>query len=110
MNYKVAAFPQFEKDLKKLSKKYPSIKADVRELEKQLMGNPRMGDEIIKDCYKIRMSISSKNKGKSGGARIITYIIVQDSLVLLLTIYDKSEKENISIAAIKELLKNINDI
>ncbi len=59
------------------------------------------------DCYKIRMAISSKKQGKSGGARIITCAKIVDERVILLTIYDKSEKENISD---KELLTLLNEI
>ncbi len=107
MNYKVATLPQFDKDLKHLAKKYRSIKADLAALELELIANPKTGDEVIKDCYKVRMSITSKGKGKSGGARVITYVWVHESTVLLLTIYDKSEKGNVPVSKIKELLKSI---
>jgi hypothetical protein len=60
-----------------------------------------------KDCYKIRLSIKSKGKGKSGGARIITCVKVIDGNVYLITIYDKSEKESISNKELKELLSNL---
>ena len=109
MNYSVVTFPQFDKDVKRLAKKYPSIKSDLKELEAKLSINPRIGDEVVPDCYKIRLAISSKNKGKSGGARVISYVIVKESTVILLTIYDKSEKETVSIGMIKKMLENIND-
>jgi mRNA-degrading endonuclease RelE of RelBE toxin-antitoxin system len=69
--------------------------------------NPKIGNEILQNCYKIRMAITSKGKGKSGGARVITYIYVQEETVYLLSIYDKSEHPTISDAVIRELIKNI---
>jgi mRNA-degrading endonuclease RelE of RelBE toxin-antitoxin system len=50
MKYNIATLPQFEKDLKKLAKKFNSIKNDIEILGEQLAENPRMGFEIIKDC------------------------------------------------------------
>ncbi len=107
MNYKVATIPQFDRDLKHLAKKYRSIKKDIEVLEELLTANPTMGDEVIKGCYKIRMAITSKGKGKSGGARVITYVWVKETTVVLLTMYDKSEKETIDNSIIRGLLKEI---
>ena len=59
-----------------MAKKHRSIKADILELREPLEENPTMGDEVIEHCYKIRMAITSKNKGKSGGARVITYAYI----------------------------------
>lgn len=73
----------------------------------QLKENPTMGITIRKDCYKVRMSIQSKGKGKSGGARIITNFVVADNTVYLLTIYDKLEKESITNKELDELLTQI---
>jgi len=58
-------------------------------------------------CFKIRIAIASKGKGKSGGARIITNIVVTESTVFLLAIYDKSEKENLTNKELVELLRFI---
>ena len=56
---------------KKLAKKYPLIKNDFAELAKQLSKNPTSGhDPMGKDCYKVRMEITGKPKGKSGGAKL----------------------------------------
>jgi mRNA-degrading endonuclease RelE of RelBE toxin-antitoxin system len=93
MNFEVAS--EFEKALKRLCKKYPSLKADYLAFLKELEQNPTMGDEIFPNCRKARIAIKSKGKGKSGGGRIIFYFeIVQDTIVLLF-IYDKSEMENV---------------
>ena len=72
MSFKVSASPNFDRELKNLAKKYPSIKADLLELVESLIKDPFQGDNLGKDCYKVRMKISSKGKGKSAGSRVIT--------------------------------------
>ena len=96
MNYKVIATEPFERKLKKLSKKYRSLKSDLAPLISSLEENPIQGTPLGKECYKIRLAISSKGKGKSGGARIITYVRITKSTVFLMDIYDKSEQSTIS--------------
>ncbi|SDD38439.1 mRNA-degrading endonuclease RelE, toxin component of the RelBE toxin-antitoxin system [Algoriphagus faecimaris] len=105
MSYKVIPTSQFEKDLKKLFKKYPSVKSDISALVEQLQDNPKLGTPLLKNCYKIRMAIKSKGKGKSGGSRVITHVRVIREEVHLLSIYDKSEQSNISDSAINNLLE-----
>jgi mRNA-degrading endonuclease RelE of RelBE toxin-antitoxin system len=109
MSFEIRTIEPFERELKKLSKKYPSVKKDVLELAEELIENPLMGEPLGKDCYKIRMAISSKNKGKSGGSRIITCVKIIDEKIFLLSIYDKSEQEDIEDKALDRLLKN-NDL
>ena len=74
-----------------------------------LKENPRQGTLIGENIYKIRLAITSKGRGKSGGARIITYVIDEDEIVHLLDIYDKSEKDNISDNRIKTIIEEIED-
>lgn len=107
MNFSIEAIPYFKKQAKRLTKKHPSLKQELNELGKGLSGNPKQGIPIGNDCYKIRLSIKSKGKGKSGGARVITHIYVSQTTVYLLTIYDKSEQENISDKELQKLLKMI---
>jgi mRNA-degrading endonuclease RelE of RelBE toxin-antitoxin system len=109
MNYEVAVIPNFRKELKKLAKKYPSLKEDFSNLIENLQEKPFQGNSLGNNCYKIRMAITSKGKGKSGGSRIITFVKITETTVYLLSIYDKSEKENISDTELKELLKQIKD-
>lgn len=103
MNYKVIPTSQFEKELKKLSKKYPSFKSDLIDLVEKLRDNPTFGTPLSRSCYKIRMAI--KSKGKSGGSRVITHLRVLKEEIHLLTIYDKSEQSNISDSDINQLLE-----
>lgn len=107
MNYNVKSITVFERQAKRLIKKYPSLKKELLELVQELKENPVKGTTIGKGCYKIRLSIASKGKGKSGGARIITNFVVTDATVYLLSIYDKAEKENLSDQELEELLKSV---
>ena len=107
MNFKIEAVDEFERDLKKLSKKYPSLKKDFEDMLNSLLANPQQGEPLGKDCYKIRMSISSKGQGKSGGARLITNVKIIKEKIYLIAIYDKSDMENISDKELKERLKGI---
>jgi len=107
MGYRVDTIAPFRKEAKKLIKKYPSLKNELEELGSQLGSDPTAGTALGDSCYKIRLSIASKGKDKSGGARVITHFYVSQDTVFLLSIYDKSEKENISDKQIKALLKLI---
>ena len=97
----------FEKQAKKLLKKYTSLKNELLKLIQELKQNPEQGTPLGKSCYKIRLSIASKNKGKSSGARIITHVIVRDNTVYMLSIYDKSEKESLSDKELRDLLLSL---
>jgi mRNA-degrading endonuclease RelE of RelBE toxin-antitoxin system len=107
MSYSVKTIVVFEKQAKRLVKKYASLKIELFQLVNELKENPKRGTPIGKNCYKIRLSISSKGKGKRGGARIITNFIISDETVYLLTIYDKSVKENLTDKELDELLEFI---
>jgi mRNA-degrading endonuclease RelE of RelBE toxin-antitoxin system len=109
MNYNVLTIPPFEKQLKRLARKYPSLKAEFASLVDQLEIAPDQGTTLGNNCYKIRLSIASKQKGKSGGARVITNFAIADSTVYLLSIYDKGERETLSDSELKELLKFVQD-
>ncbi|MCH7414130.1 hypothetical protein MM213_11575 [Belliella sp. R4-6] len=102
MSYKVKSIPEFEKELKKLVKKYPSLKDDFFQLVQDLKNKPDLGVPLYKNCFKIRISI--KSKGKSGGGRVITHFAFSDDTVYLLSIYDKSKQESITDTYIKSLL------
>jgi Cytotoxic translational repressor of toxin-antitoxin stability system len=104
MSYSISTTPTFEKQVKKLAKKYPSLKSDLLSLIEKLEENPTQGVELIPNCYKVRIAIASKHKGKSGGARVITYVHIVNQQVYLLSIFDKSEKESISDTEIKDIL------
>ncbi|MEX0811267.1 MAG: type II toxin-antitoxin system RelE/ParE family toxin [Chitinophagales bacterium] len=107
MNYSVLTAHKFKKQFKKLLKKFPSLKHELQNLINQLKSDPFTGTELGNHCYKIRLGISSKGAGKSGGARVITYVYVEETKVYLLCIYDKSERDSISIKEIKKIIKQL---
>ncbi|MBC9796731.1 type II toxin-antitoxin system RelE/ParE family toxin [Sinomicrobium sp. FJxs] len=107
MSYSVKSIQIFEKQAKRLIKKYPSLKLELLTLIHQLKESPEQGTPIGRSCYKIRLAIKSKGKGKSGGARIITNVIVHEDTVYLLSIYDKSAKDNLTDKELDELLQSL---
>jgi mRNA-degrading endonuclease RelE of RelBE toxin-antitoxin system len=107
MSYRIVAIPRFEREVKRLAKKYRSLANDLQVLQGQLQNDPEYGKPLGGGVYKIRLAIGSKGKGKSGGARVITYIKVELTTIYLLSIYDKSEVEDISDSEIKTCLKEI---
>ncbi len=107
MSYNVEVLPRFEKDLKRLVKKFPSLKKEFIELVSELKENPTQGISLGNNCYKIRLAIASKGKGKSGGARVISHLKIIENTVFLLTIFDKSEQESLSDNELLEILNTI---
>ena len=102
--------PEFERRAKILAKRYRSFPSDYQLLLDELEANPFVGTSLCNGVNKVRMSISSKKRGKSGGARVLTYASAQEVdnvTVTLMTIYDKSEISNVSDAYIKSLIQEI---
>jgi len=104
MSFNVIVTSGFKKHAKSIGKKHPSLKSDIEELIGSLEQDPIQGEALGKDCYKVRMAITSKGRGKSGGSRVITCVKVVEQDVYLLSIYDKSDKENISDKELDGLL------
>lgn len=104
MSYNIVATPTFKKEIKRLTKKFHSLKQEYQQLISSLEHQPNQGTPLGNDCFKIRLAIASKGKGKSGGARVITYLLVANHTVFLLTIYDKAEQADISNKELQQLL------
>ncbi len=110
MANKVTPTPYFENKFKRLSKKFRSLAKDILALEDLLIADPTLGESLGAGMYKIRLANKDKGKGKSGGFRVITYLIKEndeENEIFLITIYDKSEEENIIKS---DLVKLINDL
>jgi mRNA-degrading endonuclease RelE of RelBE toxin-antitoxin system len=107
MSYNVEATGYFSRQLKRLVKKYPSVKKEMFQLIESLEENPQQGSPLGKDCYKIRLAITSKGKGKSGGARVITHVYIFRKTVYLLSVYDKSEQANIPPSVIEAMIQQL---
>lgn len=107
MSYNIETSGRFDREIKKLIKKFPSLKNEFASLIEQLEKKPALGTDLGHNCFKIRISIASKDRGKSGGARVITHVYFTGKTVYLLTIYDKSEQETVTEKEILQLIESI---
>jgi mRNA-degrading endonuclease RelE of RelBE toxin-antitoxin system len=108
MDFSVIPSDRFKKEAKRLIKKFPSLKQELADLNNTLTSEPETGTPLGNDAYKIRLSIKSKGKGKSGGGRIITYVVTDHKEVYLLTIYDKSEFNSIDDKTLRTIIASLN--
>jgi mRNA-degrading endonuclease RelE of RelBE toxin-antitoxin system len=106
MSYSVELSDNFKKEAKRLVKKYRSLKTELAKLFTELEENPTLGTPLGNDIYKIRLAIASKNKGKSGGARVLSFVKVTQTTALLFSIYSKGEVDNLTDKQIQELIKD----
>ena len=107
MRFEIVYTDGFERGVKRLTKEYRSLKGDLESLVASLEKNPAQGDPLGTNCYKIHGSISSRGKGKSAGARVITYVYALKKLVCLLAIYDMSEQAKLSAKELTSILEAI---
>jgi len=106
MNLNIKTLSSFDKDVKRLFKKYKQLPADLKVLKKELLENSKSGIELSNRCYKIRLANSSIPTGKSGGFRIIYYHIDTNDNLYLMSMYSKSELDNIDDKVIFQILKD----
>lgn len=104
MSFRIQTLSVFDKQIKRLAKKYPSIKADLVQLGAELAIDPTMGKSLGGHFYKVRLKITSKRTGKAGGARVITYVKIINETVTLAYVYDKAEQATISDKVLDDLL------
>lgn len=95
MSFSVKSTPQFDRSVKHIYKKYKSIKHDILSLIEELENSPESGTPLGNNLYKIRIAITGSGKGKSGGARVITYVKIIQETVILAEIYLKSEHDTV---------------
>ena len=107
MSFSVKTISVFDRQAKRLAKKFPSLKKELQTLIDELKEDPTQGTPIGDDCQKVRLAMASKCKGKSGGARVIVHVVFKDGTAYLLSIYDKSELENLTDIEILELIKQV---
>ncbi len=99
----------FLKKAKRLLKKYHTLQKSLAHLQQQLIENPKIGDSYGSNIYKVRLADESKGKGKSGGFRVITYVIDETATstnIYLITIFDKSEEASIDKDDIRKIIKS----
>lgn len=112
MTFDIIPTPNFERAFKALAKRHRSLKQDLAEFAASLSENPFQGDELCPGIRKIRLAIKSKGRGKSGGARVITFTVVTDNQsgsVYLIDIYDKADYSTVDIAVIQENIHKLFD-
>lgn len=110
MLFEIIPTPTFEKSLKALAKRHRSLKQDITDFLKSLIENPFQGDELSPGIRKIRMAITSKGRGKSGGVRVITYTVVlaeNEGEIYLMDIYDKSDFSTVDVKIIKDMIVDL---
>ena len=108
MNFSVIPSDRFKKEAKRLVKKFPSLKQELGHLSNTLTNEPEIGTPLGNDTYKIRLAIKSKGKGKSGGGRVITFVVTDNKEVYLLTIYDKSEFDSVDDKTLRTIISGLN--
>lgn len=97
---------RFEKDIRRLAKRYRKIRFDIQPLIQQLEAGELPGDQIPnldQPVFKVRVKNSDIQKGKSGGYRVI-YYLKTETQILLITMYAKSDRSDISLAEIREII------
>ncbi|MCC6840142.1 MAG: type II toxin-antitoxin system RelE/ParE family toxin [Flavobacteriales bacterium] len=107
MSFAVDVSLNFKREAKRLHKRHASLPDDIEQLIGSLEVDPRQGTPIGRNCYKVRLAVRSKGKGKSGGARVITCVVAVREVVYLLAIYDKSEQANLSDGRLGQLLAEL---
>ena len=105
MSYSITTTPEFSKEIKRLAKKYPSLKSEYIQLLHSLLTEPFQGTTLGNNIFKIRLSVKSKSTGKRGGARVITFVRVLENEILLISIYDKAGQGNMTSKEINERIK-----
>lgn len=99
----------FEKEVKKLARKYPLVEREVNSLISQLKDDQRPGDKLQGvgyETYKVRLKNPAAQKGNSGVFRVIDYVRIAEH-VILLTIYTKTQQEDISVEEIRQMIDKI---
>ena len=107
MSFNIIVSENFRKEAKRLINKFPSLKSELAKLQNTISTNPETGTSLGNNCYKIRLKVKSKGKGKSGGMRVITMVIKIAGNVHLLSIYDKSEQSDITSKEMDILIKGL---
>ncbi|MDE7375919.1 MAG: type II toxin-antitoxin system RelE/ParE family toxin [Muribaculaceae bacterium] len=110
MSFEVTTTPEFESQAKALQKRHRSFKNDLKDLVISLAEDPFQGVELSPGIRKVRMAITSKGRGKSGGARVITYTVVTAEMagrVYLMNVSDKSDFSSVHLSILKEIARGL---
>lgn len=110
MNWTTEFTQDFAREAKRLLKRYKSFKKDLETFRTGLLENPFQGAELCPGIRKVRMAIQSKGKGKSAGARVITftyYVSEKDGKIVFLLIYDKTDADTVDTAMVRQIVQQL---
>ena len=110
MSFEIQTTSYFDTEAKRLAKRHRSFIDDLEDFQKNLLKNPYQGTELSPGIRKIRLTIDSKGRGKSGGARVITFTYLvdeKDGVVILLLLYDKTDASSIKINIVPKIIKDL---
>ena len=110
MNFEIQTSSYFDAEAKRLAKRHRSFIDDLQDFQKSILENPFQGTELSPGIRKIRLTIDSKGRGKSGGARVITFTYLvdeKDGVVILLLLYDKADASSIKMNVVRKIIKDI---
>ena len=110
MSFEIQTTSYFDTEAKRLAKRHRSFIDDLQEFQKNLLDNPYQGTELSPGIRKIRLTIDSKGRGKSGGARVITFTYLvdeQNGVVILLLLYDKADASSIKMNVVRQIIKDL---
>ena len=110
MSFEIQTTSYFDTEAKRLAKRHRSFIDDLEDFQKNRLKNPYQGTELSPGIRKIRLTIDSKGRGKSGGARVITFTYLvdeKDGVVILLLLYDKTDASSIKINIVRKIIKDL---
>lgn len=110
MNFEIQTSSYFDAEAKRLTKRHRSFIDDLQDFRDSILKNPYQGTELSPGIRKVRLTIGSKGRGKSGGARVITFTYLvdeKDGVVILLLLYDKADASNIKMNVVRQIIKDL---
>jgi mRNA-degrading endonuclease RelE of RelBE toxin-antitoxin system len=102
--FEIVEHALYEKAFKKLSKRYKNIENDIGDFLKNVKSSKDLGVVLKSNVYKVRIANSNKNRGKSAGYRVLTYLALIDNKLHMLYIYDKSDMGNLTEKQVDEMI------
>ena len=110
MNFEIQTSSYFDAEAKRLAKRHRSFVDDLQDFRDSLLENPYQGTELSPGIRKVRLTIDSKGRGKSGGACVITFTYLideKDGVVILLLLYDKADASSIKLNVVRQIIKDL---
>jgi len=110
MNFEIQTSSYFDAEAKRLAKRHRSFIDDLQDFRDSILKNPYQGTELSPGIRKVRLTIGSKGRGQSGGARVITFTYLvneKDGVVILLLLYDKADASNIKMNVVRQIIKDL---